>query len=304
MVCQNSETNGVSDNINIDGNIFVPPDAQNGTVVWDSGNIDSNVFCDAKPYSPDSVYIYPYPNFDASTLPDGLRLQLSINGKVINSKSALADWQKITTKTGVITSKLQIIKTSSSVSNSSNLPDIPLYQVDGGGGLNQNADKSPRSLRVTLLGFSNVKIASCSSNISILNKKNSIGIDNSILEEKKISKDIAKIDISCVPVTSWANKKAYFSIIENGAVNYNGFFGTNKNDLVYSLYVGDTQIKPNATVRDFLVNLDSEGKASLSVIQKMKLLNTSTSNSWLYDKTVVDAISDKANLSLKLTNLE
>lgn len=302
MVCVDSN-NSVSDTVSINNPVLVSESANIGDVIWSSPEITTTVTCNInKGESRDNVYVYSFPTFDSSTLPAGVSLRLIINGETISNPvsgqkqllTPTADWTVPSAGyTGVVTSQLVLIKSASTIENK-DLGTIPLYQLDGNGGLN-----GANSLRVSLTGLSNIVGVTCTSAVNTLSQSSSLSINDDLIDSGKAIAAIANIAVSCSPVASAKNKTLTLSVLPSSSYdNQDGSFKTNRDGLLYELIVGTTSINASSSDNSITLALDSSGNGTMPVYQKLTLTNNMAS--WLYDKSITTATSNSVKLTTKV----
>lgn len=293
MIC--SDDNGkVANTIEIDDVILVPESAAIGDVIWSSPLITTMVTCDSS--VSENVFIYPFPTFNKNTLPSGLSLELVVNDEKILDKQTLnpeSEWLLGPSKRkhrGKVVSRLMIKKTAKNIENK-DLGDIPLYQVDGKGGLN-----GTKSLRVSLANLKSIVGVSCQSTISTISNNSLININDDLMIRGSKTAVIANLALSCTPVDSVKNKTVTISVLPSGTYNNaGGLFKTNREGLVFNLMVGDSLIKADTSDNKITMRLDSSGKGVLPVYQNLSLTNSSSA--WLFDNSVTTASSNSVKLN-------
>lgn len=301
MVCINADNKSTSDTVTIKNPVLVSESASVGDVIWSSDVITTRVTCSInKGESRDSVYVYPFPTFDSSTLPAGVSMRLIINGVTIDQSvekqllTPTSDWTVTpSTHTGDITSQLVLVKSASTIENK-NIGTIPLYQLDGQGGLNGN-----NSLRVSLSGLSNIIGVTCTSAFNTVSDNSTLLITDDLINSGRKTSVIANLSMSCNPTESVKNKALTLSVLpSNSYTNENSLFKTNRSGLLYKLIANTTEIDATTKDNDIAIALDSTGKGSLPVYQSLIL--TDNAADWLYDKNVTTATSNSVKLNVKV----
>lgn len=303
MVCVDSN-NSVSNTVNINSPVLVLKSANIGDVIWSSPINTTTVTCSINKGEPsDRVYVYPFPTFDARTLPSGLSTRLIINGVTIDQNvekqllTPTADWTVTQSKhTGDVTSQLVLVKSANTIENKK-LGTIPLYQLDGKGGLN-----GANSLRISLSGLSNIIGVTCTSAFNKVSESPSLLINDDLISSGKTTTAIANLAVSCTPIESVKNKTLTLSVLpSNSYANENGLFKTNRTGLLYRLTVGTTSINAATSDNNIHFILNSSGKGSLPVYQSLYL--TDNTANWLYDKSVTTATSNSVKLTTKVKSI-
>lgn len=303
MVCVDSNNN-VSNIVNISDPVLVSESASIGDVIWSSAIVTTNVTCSIGPGEiRDHVYVYPFPTFDKSLLPSGISMRLIINGVTIDQsveKQLLTptdDWTITQNRhTGDITSQLVLVKSANTIENK-NLGTIPLYQLDGGGGLN-----GANSLRVSLSGLSNIVGTTCTSTFNKVSENSSLLINDDLINSGTTTAAIANLAVSCTPVESVRNKTLTLSVLpSNSYPNENGLFKTNRTGLLYQLIVDTTSINAATSDNNIPMILDSSGNGSLPVYQSLSLIDNTAD--WLYDGNVTTATSNSVQLTTEVKTI-
>ncbi|HHR5913991.1 TPA: hypothetical protein ACS7WR_003656 [Providencia alcalifaciens] len=303
MVCVDSN-NSVSNIVNISEPVLVSESASIGDVIWSSDTITTNVTCSIGPGEiRDHVNVYPFPTFDKSQLPSGISMRLIINGVTIEQtvvKQLLTptdDWTITQNRhTGDITSQLVLVKSANTIENK-NLGTIPLYQLDGGGGLN-----GANSLRVSLSGLSNIVGTTCTSTFNKVSENSSLLINDDLINSGTTTAAIANLAVSCTPVESVRNKTLNLSVLpSNSYPNENGLFKTNRTGLLYQLIVDTTSINAVTSDNNIPMILDSSGNGSLPVYQSLSLIDNTAD--WLYDENITTATSNFIQLTTEVKTI-
>lgn len=283
-------------------NIVIPESSGNGVIIWESDTYTNDVECSKG--VDEYVYFYPFPKVDVSSIPSGM-----VFGIIYNNQSYDLTSTKQKIQTDIIVKPNQVakgkisvkvyIKKSGPISNDGFSGKLPIYQLDGKGGLNTNS--GAKNFRLTLSNLSNIATANCSSSFSNLKKKNNLLIDDDLISSGILLNSIGSISVTCTPVNVIGNRVAVFNLY---TTTTDSQFGTNKAGLVYDLIVDNNTLKASTKKNNPIrvkFALDSSGKNSKNINQHV-ILNSIQEN-WLYIQSA-DTISNDPKIQAELIQFD
>ncbi|HBZ2267617.1 TPA: hypothetical protein ACSI7L_005475, partial [Klebsiella pneumoniae] len=174
LECHKDSISGsTSELVNI-GSVKIPNDVPDGTIVWRSEVLTNNFVCWSTTSKTDEyVYIYTYPEVSGSAaMPEGVAFGIIYDGVDLGTNSDKTQTSLYFTKSEkgskyakTLTMSYQIyIKKTANLSSSIvfDTDEIAVFQLDGVGGINNNAGLN---YRYTLTGLTNFVALECSANI-------------------------------------------------------------------------------------------------------------------------------------------
>lgn len=271
--------------------IIIPTSTKNGEIIWESDEYKRDIVC--RKGIGEYVYFYPFPNLKSSDLPAGMSFGLIFNGE----DYPLVVGQQIETKIyappgggdvkGTVDVKVYIKKTGAISSGFSTA--LPIYQLDGKGGINSSKGKN---FIFSLTNLENIATADCTYQIKSNKTKNDLLISDVLLASTgKTIGDVGTMSVSCQPYDLLSGRTAVFDISTTSSGS--DLFGTNKDGLSYYLMMNNKTLKPantssNPSEVSFI--LDSTGNASASIDQIFTLDNTN--HDWLYTADTATTSND------------
>lgn len=282
--------------------IVIPEFAANNEKIWESDIYVRQVECSKG--VDENVYFYPFPNLKTSDLPSGMKFGLVYNGTEYDLKEGMKIKTDIIVKpnqsaTGTINVQV-FIKKSGEITKGYN-GNLPIYQLDGEGGLNNNS--GAKNFRFHLSNLNNVATSNCTYVIKSKNEKNNVAISDNLISPGITLSAIGDISASCTRGELLNNRYAVFDMYTTNSGGGSGF-DTDKDGLSYDLTMDNKILNPSNVKNkpvSVKVKLDASGKGTLDIGQRVHL--ESAEKSWLYTNATV-AISNKANLSAGLTRFE
>ncbi|CAK9886564.1 MAG: hypothetical protein XXXJIFNMEKO3_03009 [Candidatus Erwinia impunctatus] len=293
-----------SETVKVD-DIVIPESAQNGQVIWSSPQYERKVKCD-NAYIKEYVYFYPFPRVDYSTLPAGMSFGIIYNGTDYPLSSTT---EKIKTdievpkngsKEGTINVQVYIKKTGNISGGFKS--DLPVYQLDGVGGLNTSS--GAKNFKFSLSNLSSIATGKCSYSFNSASETNEISINDDLISSGKIISAVGTASISCTPVDMLKNKTVKMNLYTNSS-STDSLFKTGKDGLGYQLLISGGVISPSVTSSSPLVvnySLDENGKGSKTFGQKVFL--TSIDEDWIYQNDTSTVESNKPNLGMSVSSFE
>lgn len=284
--------------------IIIPESSADGAIIWQSPRYTRHVKCN-KADVDEYAYFYPFPKIAPASLPKGMTFGLIYNGTSYDLTSS-----NFKIKTDIFVKKGQegsgvvnvqvYIKKNGIISGGYN-GDLPIYQLDGVGGINSWGGKN---FRFNLSNLNNVTTGSCTYSLNGIQRARPINVnDNLILNGQTIS-SVDSVSVYCTPADKLKNRTANMDLY---IINSSGgqYFGTDKDGLSYQLIMSGTIITPSVTSgspRTIPFKLDVNAKGSLDFDQKVFLL--SADKDWLYQKGEITANSKSPNLRMKVNSFE
>lgn len=284
--------------------IIIPESSANGAIIWQSEKYTRNIKCNEAGVD-EYVYFYPFPEIEPESLPQGMIFGLIYNGvsyDLTSSKSKIKTdiyVRKGQEATGVVNVQVYIRKNGLISGGYSGV--LPVYQLDGVGGINGTAAKN---YKFNLSNLSNVATGNCTYTLNGSQMTNLINVnDNLILNGHTIS-SVGSASVSCTPVDKLKNRTANMDLY---VTNSSGgdFFGTDKDGLSYQLIMSGRTITPSITSGSPLTvpfELDVNAKGSLKFDQKVFLL--SPDKDWLYQNSEGTSKSKNPNLKMKVNSFK
>ncbi|HHR5849454.1 TPA: hypothetical protein ACS7XE_003685 [Providencia alcalifaciens] len=283
--------------------IVIPELSKNNEIIWESDTYTNDIECNNG--IDERVYFYPFPNVDPKTIPNGMIFGIIYNNKSYDLSSATQKIptdivvKKNETSKGSISVKVYI-KKSGAISNGYS-GSLPIYQLDGSGGLNTNA--GARNFKLTLSNLSNIATANCSFSFSDFKKKNNLLINDDLISSGALLNSIGNISVTCLPVNIIANRTAVFNIYTKTTDSY---FKTNKEGLIYDLIIDNNTLKgSNKSTNPIRVafKLDGSGKSTKNINQNVTLNSNSIQENWLYAQDT-ETISDDPKIQAELIQVD
>ncbi|MDD9338603.1 MAG: hypothetical protein PV362_02870 [Providencia heimbachae] len=281
--------------------VVIPESSANGAIIWESGTYANDIECSKG--IDEYAYFYPFPDVDVSTIPSGMVFGIIYNNQsydLSNTKQKIKTDIMVKpnqTAKGTISVKVYI-KKSGSISNGFS-GQLPIYQLDGEGGLNTNV--GAKNFRLTLSNLSNIATANCSSSFSNLKKKSNLLIDDNLISSGTLLNSIGNINVTCTPANVIGNRMAIFNIY---TTTTDSQFGTNKEGLTYDLLMDNNTLKAsnkkNNPIR-VTFKLDNSGKNSKNINQHVTL--NSTQGNWLYAQDT-ETISNDPKVQAELIQFD
>lgn len=285
--------------------IIIPESAENGSIIWRSDVYNRKVKCNKAGVS-ENAYFYPFPNIKPEALPAGMKFGLVYNGTSYDLESS---GSKIKTDIyvrqggeGEGNIEVQVyIKKSGTISGGYN-GDLPIYQLDGEGGLNNASDA--KNYRFKLSNLSNIVTGDCKYTLNGIQSTTPVNVNDNLISNGQTISSVGSMSVTCTPVEKLKNRTANMDLytkISSG----DEFFGTDKDGLGYQLIIPGSTIKPSATSGSPLLvpfKLDGSAKASINFDQKVSLL--SADKDWLYQNSEVTAKSKNPDLEMKVNSFK
>jgi hypothetical protein len=284
--------------------IIIPESAENGSIIWRSEIYNRKVKCNQAGVD-EYAYFYPFPNITPEELPKGMKFGLVYNGTSYDLESS---GSKI--KTDIYVKKggegngninVQVyIKKNGTISGGYN-GDLPVYQLDGVGGLNG----TPRSnYRFHLSNLSNIVTGDCTYTLNGIQSTTPVNVNDDLISNGQTISSVGSMSVTCTPVEKLKNRTANMDLYTKSSSG-DKFFGTDKDGLGYQLIISGSTIAPSVTSGSPLLvpfKLDGSAKASINVDQKVSLL--SAGKDWLYQNSEVTAKSKNPDLHMKLNSFQ
>ncbi|WP_058910668.1 fimbrial protein [Entomohabitans teleogrylli] len=169
---QGSATGTTSEKVNI-GNVKIPRDVPDGTIVWRS-EVQTNTFVcwSTTTKYEEYVYIYTYPRVDTSAvMPPGIKFGIIYNGIDLGTESTKTQTDLFFEKKESTKNKKQMtmsyqvyIQKTGPLNNEIvfNTDEVAVFQLDGANDIN---NKEGKNYRYTLTGLSNLMALACSASI-------------------------------------------------------------------------------------------------------------------------------------------
>ncbi|MGM1345382.1 hypothetical protein [Morganella morganii] len=284
--------------------IIIPESSANGEVIWQSEKYTRNVTCN-EAGTDEYVYFYPFPKIDPASLPKGMIFGIVYNGKSYDLTSSNSKIQtdiyvnKGKEAKGIINVQVYIKKNG--VISGGYDGDLPVYQLDGVGGLNSSTAKN---YRFNLSNLSNIVTGDCTYTLNGIQGVNQINVNDNLISSGQTISSVGSASVYCTPVDKLKNRIANIDLYTTDSSG-GGFFGTDKDGLGYQLIIGGSTITPSLTSGLPLTvpfKLDANARGSMSFDQKVFL--TSPDKDWLYQNSEVTAKSKNPNLKMKVNTFK
>lgn len=296
--------NTIYETVKVD-DIIIPESAGNGQVIWSSPEYTRQVMCN-NAYIQEYVYFYPFPRVDYSSLPAGMSFGIIYNGKDYPLSSSTSKIKtdilvpKGGSNTGIINVQVYIKKVGDISGGFKG--DLPVYQLDGVGGLNGSSD--PKNFRFSLSNLSNVATGKCSYSFNSVSGINEISINDDLISSGKTISVVGAASVSCTPIDLLKHRTVKMNLYTNSS-STDSLFKTNKDGLGYQLLISGGVISPFVTPSSPLVvnySLDENGKGSKTFGQKVFL--TSINEDWIYQNDTSIVQSNNPNLEMSVSSFE
>ena len=285
--------------------IIIPESSSDDSIIWKSPTYTRTIKCNEAGVS-EFVYFYPFPNITLASLPQGMIFGIVYNG---TSYDLTSSGMKIktniyvtpgSTQTGVINVQVYI-KKKGVISGGYN-GILPIYQLDGQGGLNNSP--TAKNYKFNLSNLEHITTGSCDYTFNSNHSANQINVDDNLISNGQIINSIGLASISCMPMDVLKNRTANISLYTTDSLGGN-YFSTDKDGLNYQLIMSGSTITPSVTSGSPLtvpLKLNSNAKGTLTFDQKVSLL--STDNDWLYQNSEITATSKNPNLKMNVHSFE
>lgn len=285
--------------------IIIPESAGNGQVIWSSPEYTRQIMCNNAGVG-ESVYFYPFPRVDYSSLPAGMSFGIIYNGTDYPLSSSTKNIKtdifvpKGGSQTGTIKVQVYIKKVGDIAGGFEG--DLPIYQLDGVGGLNSST--SAKNFRFSLSNLSNVATGKCSYALSGVSGTNEISINDDLISSGKVITSVGTASVSCTPINLLKNRIVKMNLYTNSPSS-DSLFKTDKDGLSYQLLMSGSVISPSITSSSPLVvsySLDGNGEGTKSFDQKVFL--TSINEDWIYQNDTTIVQSNNPNLEMSVNSFE
>lgn len=284
--------------------IIIPESAENGSIIWRSEIYNRKVKCNQAGVD-EYAYFYPFPNITPEELPKGMKFGLVYNGTSYDLESS---GSKI--KTDIYVKKggegngninVQVyIKKNGTISGGYN-GDLPVYQLDGVGGLNGTPGSN---YKFNLSNLSNIVTGDCTYTLNGIQSTTPVNVNDDLISNGQTISSVGSMSVTCTPVEKLKNRTANMDLYTKSSSG-DKFFGTDKDGLGYQLIMNGSTITPSSTLSSPLsvsFTLDNNAKSSLNVDQKVSLL--SADKDWLYQNSEITATSKNPDLKMKVNSFQ
>lgn len=284
--------------------VIIPESAENGSIIWRSEIYNRKVKCNQAGVD-EYAYFYPFPNITPEELPEGMTFGLVYNGIYYDLESS---GSKI--KTDIYVKKgeegngninVQVyIKKNGTISGGYN-GDLPVYQLDGVGGLNGTPGSN---YKFNLSNLSNIATGNCSYTLNGIQSTTTVNVNDNLISNGQTINSVGSVSVTCTPLGRLKNRTANMHLY---TTNTSGgdFFSTDKDGLSYQLIMDGNTITPSLTLSSPLpvsFTLDNNAKGSLTFDQKIFLL--SADKDWLYQNSEITAVSKNPDLKMKMDSFK
>lgn len=298
-----NNSNIATETVRVD-DIIIPESAENDSIIWRSEIYDRKVKCNQAGID-EYAYFYPFPNIAPENLPKGMKFGLVYNGTSYDLESSDS---KIKTDIyvekggeGYGNIKVQVyIKKNGTISGGYN-GDLPVYQLDGFGGLNGTPGSN---YRFHLSNLSNIVTGDCTYTLNGIQSTTPVNVNDDLISNGQTISSVGSMSVTCTPVEKLKNRTAKMDLYTTSASG-GDFFSTDKDGLSYQLIMNGSTITPSSTFSSPLsvsFKLDNNAKSSLNVDQKVSLL--SADKDWLYKNSEITATSKNPDLKMKVNSFQ
>ncbi|MET4861933.1 hypothetical protein [Morganella morganii] len=285
--------------------IIIPESAEDESIIWRSEEYSRTVKCN-KAGVDEHVYFYPFPNIKPESLPKGMIFGLIYNG---TSYDLTTSGMKIQTdilvpKNGEKYGNINVqvyIKKNGSISGGYD-GELPIYQLDGVGGLNNSPNA--KNYRFHLSNLSNIATGNCSYTLNGIQSTTPVSVNDNLISNGQTINSVGSVSVTCTPQDRLKNRTAKMDLYTTSASG-GDFFSTDKDGLSYQLIMNGSTITPSSIFSSPLsvsFKLDNNAKSSLNVDQKVYLL--SADKDWLYQNSEITATSKNPDLKMKVNSFQ
>lgn len=293
-----------TETVNVD-DIIIPESAEDKSIIWSSEVYSRAVKCNKAGVDED-VYFYPFPNIKPESLPKGMIFGLIYKGvyhDLTKPDMKIPTDIHVTKENGGkgdITVQVYI-KKNGAISGGYD-GELPIYQLDGVGGLNNSPNA--KNYRFHLSNLSNIVTGNCSYTLNGIQSTTPVNVNDDLISNGQTISSVGSMSVTCTPVEKLKNRTANMDLYTKSSSG-DKFFGTDKDGLGYQLIIPGSTISPSVTSGSPLLvpfKLDGSAKASINFDQKVSLL--SADKDWLYQNSEVTAKSKNPDLHMKLNSFQ
>ncbi|HBH7054410.1 TPA: hypothetical protein KV183_003911 [Morganella morganii] len=285
--------------------IIIPESAEDKSIIWSSEEYSRTVKCN-KAGVDEHVYFYPFPNITPESLPKGMIFGLIYNGTPYDLTTSDMKIQTdiLVPKNGEMYGKINVqvyIKKNGSISGGYN-GELPIYQLDGVGGLNNSSNA--KNYRFHLSNLSNIATGNCFYTLNGIQSSTTVNVNDNLISNGQTINSVGSVSVTCTPQDRLKNRTAKMDLYTTSASG-GDFFSTDKDGLSYQLIMNGSTITPSSTFSSPLsvsFKLDNNAKSSLNVDQKVSLL--SADKDWLYQNSEITATSKNPDLKMKVNSFQ
>ncbi|MFS9381066.1 hypothetical protein QNN88_10255 [Citrobacter sp. ANG330] len=305
------KTSNITDEVTLDNIVYLSGTAD-GEVIWRSPTYSRNITCTTS--ITEDVYVYPFPKRKEQNLPTGVKMGVILNGTDlgvfdssgdVNSDRVDTHWNISKGKeTKPLTIQAYLVK-DGDIDTTGVSDKLSLFQLDGEGGLNNQANSNYNFL---ISGWGNIGSVDCTSTLS--NDSFTLsGFSTDQVFAGSATQPVSppKVALNCTGssaqvLSSLTSVSGDLSLAGTALSGNAGAFKTNKEDLGLILLYNQSGVSPGKKVSLTIPVTDGVGQLDVPLVAKPVLTQLDLNKpDWLFSEQSVTGIQSSVDFSFKPT---